>query len=718
LTASPHATSLTGTRRAELTAAEWLLSRLASVEKEVAAAVERRHPAGSGSNGETNGDSEGANGDGIHGQGLFISPADVAALLAPTTTPQNMVPERPLLDAPHEADPDAGHQDRCDLLARSFGLDPLDLAILLVALAPEVDRRFEGLYAYLNDDVTCRRPTVGLCLELCGTSLATPRARFRFRADAPLRRHRLLDVDDERPFASRILRVPDRVVDHLLGANLCDPAVEPLVLPPLVVLPPYAALVEAAVGRGVDLLYLRSPRGPVDHAGAGGALATLGFSVVQVDLSRIGAHHDEVELSGSIAREAGLRQSALVAGPIDTLAERDPRAIHALSSAPGPVVLLGSGAWEPAWSDAPPLIVDVDTTDFAAAAQVWREVLGDPDQTGPDGHGGDAPDDLLAATATFQLTPHQVLRAAQTAMAHAAGRGGEVDADALKAGARAQNGGGLEALARRVAPRADVDDLVLAEPALGQVLETATRARLRHRVVGEWQMRGVGSRGNGITALFAGASGTGKTLAAEVIAGSLGLDLYVVDLSSVVNKYIGETEKNLERIFSGAQGLNGVLFFDEADALFGKRSAVSDGHDRYANIEVAFLLQRMEQFDGISVLATNLTANLDDAFARRIDVRVVFPQPEAPERRRLWARHLPPSLPLSDDVDLDFLATAFRLAGGDIRNVTLAAAYDAASRDEWVAMAHLVRATAREYRKLGRLCTAEDFGRYMDLIGS
>jgi SpoVK/Ycf46/Vps4 family AAA+-type ATPase len=231
-------------------------------------------------------------------------------------------------------------------------------------------------------------------------------------------------------------------------------------------------------------------------------------------------------------------------------------------------------------------------------------------------------------------------------------------------------------------------------------------------------MRGLGSRGNGITALFAGASGTGKTLAAEVIAGSLGLDLYVVDLSSVVNKYVGETEKNLERIFSGAQGLNGVLFFDEADALFGKRSAVSDGHDRYANIEVAFLLQRMEQFDGISVLATNLTANLDDAFARRIDVRVVFPQPEAPERRRLWVRHLPPSLPLADDVDLDFLAAGFRLAGGDIRNVTLAAAYDAASRDEAVGMAHLVRATAREYRKLGRLCTAEDFGRYMHLIGA
>ncbi|MCA1692280.1 MAG: ATP-binding protein [Actinobacteria bacterium] len=313
-----------------------------------------------------------------------------------------------------------------------------------------------------------------------------------------------------------------------------------------------------------------------------------------------------------------------------------------------------------------PVILDVAPPEPTHAAEVWRAALdGDGEPSG----------DLTAATSAFRLGPHQALRAAWAAQAYAAAHGGSVDAEAVRAGARAQNGGGLETLARRVRPRATPDDLVLA----------------------------------------AGPSGTGKTLAAEVIAGSLGLELYVVDLSSVVDKYIGETEKNLERIFSGAQGLNGVLFFDEADALFGKRSAVSDGHDRYANIEVAYLLQRMEQFDGISLLATNLSANLDDAFARRIDLRVVFPLPEAAERRRLWERHLPPTLPVADDLDVAFLADAFRLAGGDIRNITLAAAYDAASQDEPVGMAHLVRATAREYRKLGRLCTEEDFGPYLHL---
>jgi hypothetical protein len=684
----------------ERTAEQWLLERLAYVEQELAAAVERRTFLAAGANG-SDGHGQG------HGQGLFITPADVAALLAPPPVAPADQPTPLLADgATPRADPSP--TDRAAVLSEVFGLSPFDVAILLVAVAPDVDRRFEGLYAYVNDDVTCRRATIGLCLELCGVPAASPEGRSRFRTDAPLLRHRLLAVDDTRPFLSRTLHAPDRVVEYLLGGDAHDTAVAPLVLPPLTVRSRYADGVRHAVERGVRLVYVRSPRGQVDHAGAAGALADLGITVVQVDLALIRPQDDPVEIGGAVAREAGLRGAALVVGPVDDVATRDGRAVDALARAPGPVVLLGSRAWEPAWSDVIPMILDVDASDLAAGVDVWRHVL---DGTGAVGT------DALAATATFRLTPHQVLHAAWATQAHAAAAGGVVDAEAVRAGARAQNGGGLETLARRVHPRATVDDLILAEPAAGQVLETATRARLRHRVVGEWRMRGVGSRGDGITALFAGPSGTGKTLAAEVIAGTLGLDLYVVDLSSVVDKYVGETEKNLERIFNGARGLNGVLFFDEADALFGKRSAVSDGHDRYANIEVAYLLQRMEQFDGISILATNLTANLDDAFTRRIDVRVVFPQPEAPERRRLWARHLPPSLPVADDVDVDFLAAAFRLAGGEIRNVTLAAAYDAASAEEPVGMAHLVRATAREYRKLGRLCTEEDFGPYFRLVG-
>ena len=673
-----------------------LLRRLALLEQEVVAAVERRGPPepGHAPKGEWT------------GQGLFITEADVARVLA--RRPLAPGRDTPTAMADLLSSAEEPSDDRLSELAPVFGLEILDLAILLVALAPDVDARFEDLFAYLADNVTRRRPTVALALELCGVSLASASARSRLRPEAPLRRYRLLTLEEPNlPFPSRALQVPDRVVDHLLGGDVPDELVAPLALPPLAVPSPHADAIERALKGHVGLFYLRSPGGAPNFAEAAGALVEMGLSVLTVDLARVGSEDDPKDVAVAVAREAGLLQAGLVAGPIDDLAQRHPGAIEALARSPGPTLLLGSRAWEPVWTSAVPLTLDVGSPQAGDAEEVWRALL--------DGD-GELAGDLGGITSTFRLAPHQMLRAAQAARAHAHSHGGALDAEAVRAGARAQNGGGLETLARRVRPRASGDDLVLPEPATGQVQEIAMRARMRHRVVGEWRMHGLGSKGDGITALFAGPSGTGKTLAAEVIAGQLGLDLYVVDLSSVVDKYIGETEKNLERIFTGAQGLNGVLFFDEADALFGKRSAVSDGHDRYANIEVAFLLQRMEQFDGVSLLATNLTANMDDAFARRVDVRIIFPQPEAPERRRLWARHLPPTLPVADDVDLDFLAQSFRLAGGDIRNITVAAAYAAADRGEPVGMAHLIRATAREYRKLGRLCTEEEFGPYLELV--
>jgi SpoVK/Ycf46/Vps4 family AAA+-type ATPase len=245
----------------------------------------------------------------------------------------------------------------------------------------------------------------------------------------------------------------------------------------------------------------------------------------------------------------------------------------------------------------------------------------------------------------------------------------------------------------------------------------ALRARHRERVLGEWRMRPGGGRGMGVAALFAGDSGTGKTMSAEVVAGSLGLDLYVVDLATVVDKYVGETEKNLERIFAAAAGVNGVLLFDEADAVFGKRSEVRDAHDRYANVESAYLLQRMESFDGLVLLATNLRANIDDAFTRRLDVLVDFPVPDADHRLALWDRCLAPALRRADDVDLPFLATSFELAGGGIRSASVTAAYLAAEDGAEVTMGHLITAVQREYRKMGRLCLEHEFGRYYALLG-
>jgi SpoVK/Ycf46/Vps4 family AAA+-type ATPase len=232
----------------------------------------------------------------------------------------------------------------------------------------------------------------------------------------------------------------------------------------------------------------------------------------------------------------------------------------------------------------------------------------------------------------------------------------------------------------------------------------------------EWGYARTVAPAQGMKILFAGESGTGKTMAAQVLARELGLEVFQVDLATIVSKYIGETEKNLGRIFDAAERSSAILFFDEADALFGRRSEVRDSHDRYANLEVAYLLQRMEAHPGAVILATNLRQNVDQAFLRRLDFIVEFAMPEADDRARIWHRVLPPEAPLADDVDVDFLAGRFRTTGGNIRNASLAAAFAAADEDVPIGMAHLVRAVALEYDKLGRLTLEAEFEPFYDLV--
>ncbi len=312
----------------------------------------------------------------------------------------------------------------------------------------------------------------------------------------------------------------------------------------------------------------------------------------------------------------------------------------------------------------------------------------------------------------FTLGPGQVARAVRSASASAMLDTGRLTGELLRRGARAQNAAGLERLARRIEPAVGWADIVLPDHARNQLRELAERARNRDRVLIEWKMRPGGGRGRGVTALFAGDSGTGKTMSAEVIAGVLGLDLYTVNLATVVDKYVGETEKNLERIFAEAGGVNAVLLFDEADAIFGKRSEVRDAHDRYANIESAYLLQRMETFDGLAVLATNLRANIDEAFTRRLDMIIDFPAPDEASRLTIWQRCLAPPVPAEPDLDLAFCAKSFTLSGGNIRSAATTAGYLAAAAGHPVGMAEVISAIQQEYRKLGRLVLEREFGPY------
>ncbi len=619
-----------------------------------------------------------------------------------------------------EAAAERAAHDGADLrlrrLADRAGLLPVDVELLLVALLPDLDTRFERLYGYLNDDVTRRRASVGLALQLVGAGGVAAAERSRLEPSRPLLRYGLLAVEDaDRPVLTRGLRVPDRVLAHLLGDDAPDAALPGLLRTPVAHRSPAARQLARALTAGVRLVHLREHVAGTGSAAAVAALGEAGLDAVVVDLGRLATAADPLSVAALAGREALLRGAGLVGGPVEAVAQAHPAALLRLIESAQPVLLVGSSTWDPGWAPTGPLVVDAPTLGVPERVEVWRREL--------TGAGVSATPELDAELTAdglpghLALGPDQIRRAVHAARTTAELRDGRVRGDDLRRGVRAQNAGGLERLARRIEPEVQWDDLVLTPAVRRALVEVAGRARHRDTVLSEWRMRRGGGRGRGVAALFAGDSGTGKTMSAEVIAADLGLDLYTVNLATVVDKYVGETEKNLERIFSEAGGVNAVLFFDEADAVFGKRSDVKDAHDRYANIESAYLLQRLETFDGLAVLATNLRANIDDAFTRRLDAIIDFPTPTPPLRRALWVRCLASPLPVEDDVDLDFLAEAFEMAGGNIRSACTTAAYLAAAAASRVTMPLVIAAVEQEYRKLGRLVLEREFGRYYPLTG-
>jgi hypothetical protein len=648
-------------------------------------------------------------------RGLYISDDHVQHMLSASVSAGGETwgdsDELARLEAGAVAAEAGGVEIRLRSLAARAQLDALDVDLLLVCLAPDLDSRFERLYGYINDDVTRRRATFGLCLELAGASPWSAASRFRLTPDAPLLSTGLVVVDEsDRPFLSRSLRVPDRVAAFLLGDDHPDREVAELLrLTPGTANGDLAHSLGPLIRDGLHLVYIRERPGCSAPAAAIAALAAAGHKALALDLERLAGGEDVQPVVRVAAREALLLDAGVVAGPIEALVDRGAAAIRSFAGMRAPVVLHGRVGWEPGWSTEVPLVVNLAAASAAERTDDWIATLG-----------GDAPPDVRHAdvTSQFVLSSEQVQRAVVSARLQARLDRRSLDAGHLRAGARAQNGAGLERLARRVEPGVGWGDLVLSPPTAEALHELAARARRRGKVLDEWGMRPGGGRGRGITVLFGGDSGTGKTMSAEVVAGDLGLDLYTVNLATVVDKYVGETEKNLERIFVEADGVNAVLLFDEADALFGKRSEVRDANDRYANIEVAYLLQRMESFDGLAILATNLRANVDEAFARRLDMVVDFPAPDEDLRLKLWDKCLAPGVPRADDIDLPFCAKAFEVSGGNIRSIAVTAAYLAAESGRPVAMADLMRAVQREYRKLGRLIVPSEFGPYFRLVTS
>jgi AAA+ superfamily predicted ATPase len=665
-------------------------------------------------------------------RGLYISEADVDELLA--SAPPAELARR------HLADPAEPSGARLQRLVQLFQLDVFEQDVLLVCLAPDVDLRYERLYAYLQDDVTRRRPCVDLILRLLAPSLEDRSlARPALGQTGRLLGKGLMtvvgeDAGSQMSLLARPLRVDERIVEYLLGSDELDARVglvgqlfvagtgASTVLPSEVQAGLVSFLTQESVWAGGvgPVIYLHGAAGAGKRATARAACAAAGRPLLLVDLPALLAASTErtqAALLAAVAREALLQGAALGFDGFDAIlgddAEgRSSRALlrRVLSDQPGPTLLLGEQRWEPALWLSSVMAVRVELRTLAASdrARLWGNQL----------DGRLEPQQVVELAGRFRLVEDEAIQAvAVDATSRAVLRGAdEVSVDDFRSAARAIATPPLEGLARHVEPRYSWDDIVLPGDGLVQLHELCARLRHQGTVLERWGYGRKHARRAGITALFAGPPGTGKTMAAEIIASDLGLDLYRIDLSAVVSKYIGETEKNLEKIFRAADQGEAVLLFDEADAIFGKRSEVRDARDRYANVEVAYLLQRLEAYDGLAVLTTNLRGNIDEAFIRRLDSVLEFPLPEEPERLRIWRLAVPSEAPLDADVDLPFLARKFKLAGGHIRNIALGAAYLAAEDVEAIGMAHLVRATRREYQKLGKLVAEADFERYYGLV--
>jgi SpoVK/Ycf46/Vps4 family AAA+-type ATPase len=613
-------------------------------------------------------------------------------------------------------------------LARLFGLSSFEVEAVVICLAPELRRKYDRLYAYLQDDITRKRPSVDLALELlCPSEADKWRAKSVFSDHAPLLRAGILHkVDDpQSPSGSsslaQFLRLDARIYDYLLGHNILDGQLQGFakILSPLAL---DEVFVAAAIKTGLLnlirhhfseraddqrslALYLGGPYGVGKKALAQALCQELGCPLLQLDMERLLDHEAELERMLRLAfREGLLLQAAVYLKDADALWKDEGKASALIKKVAD---VMSEYGWLTFLSGAKPWplggsldgtafhVVTLPAPDFALRTAAWQISL---HRLGADTSWAEE----LASR--FRLTPRQIEEAAQSAVMLCRTRDeAEVSLADLFTACGQQSNPKLAELAVKLQPRYCWHDLILPQDKLAQLQEICDQVKHYHRVFEVWGFERKLAHGKGLSALFSGPPGTGKTMAAEVIAHELHLELYKVDLAGVVSKYIGETEKNLAKVFQEAEATNAVLFFDEADALFGKRTQVSDAHDRYANIETSYLLQKMEAFEGIVILATNLRENMDEAFTRRIRFIVEFPFPDAANREAIWKTHFPPEAPLAPDLDYELLAKRFQIAGGNIKNIVLNAAFFAAEDGEAIGMNHVLRSVKREFEKIGKL---------------
>ena len=672
-------------------------------------------------------------------RGLYVSDQQVDALLRDRAdSPETVNPaeltnraielhqiSRPLLPT----------EDRWSSLQDRFELIEPEMDILVLALALEIHPKYETLFAYLNNDVTRKWPTCDLVLRL-----------FAENAEEKLKLRELL-LPSSRLFSNGLLQPVRLAAEHTVslsgGFHLAPEACHYLlhfssaigkVNDHLTRLEPSTGWEQVSLPPSQRLQLERLPNvlsrtscckeRPlivfVNHYGMGteqivqAICASLRKRLLMVSAERArGTEEPMRSVLQSILLKQRLEGAALYLYDCDALFGGEgaptPEAhaiLTALEDSHDPVFLTFDPhtRWRELLQGSHKLVFVLEEPGFPERRRLWKEL------------GGAAVSEELAEDLAnrFVFGPGRIRDAIVMARDRCALQGQDEipTAEDLLEGARAQSDQSLGKLASPVRGAHGWSDLVLPPSTLRQLQEIKSAMQFRHRVYSEWGFDQRLVSGKGLKVLFSGPAGTGKTMTAGIIARDLGLDLYKIDLSGIVSKFIGETEKNLDRIFRASRSGNAILFFDEADALFGKRSEVKDAHDRYANIEVAYLLQKMEEHDGVVILATNLSRNMDDAFSRRMHYVVEFPLPNAVHRDRLWRGMFPPQAPLSEDVDFKFLSEQFPLPGGDIRNIVLSAAFLAAQDGSAIHMRHLVPALGRMMVKKGKLPSATEFKQY------
>lgn len=607
---------------------------------------------------------------------------------------------KPLQTREFQCIPESSKTDLTSIenLGLLFGLSSFEKEVVVLCAAVELDSETKALIAEAHGNPNNIYPTFELALA------CLPNGHWSALSPAsPLRQFRLLEINSNTvaSITTCSLHISERVLHYLTGVFYLEPQLRGIVKPVqesdmLVesherVIRRILAICQDAKGK-MPLIQLCG-QDEVSKLSIGqSALAKIGLGVWLLPAELIPPKPDEAAALIQLwTREAALLGAGLYISAEDAEQATQKTIIRFAEDIPGPVFLGTRDRWQILANNA--VFLEVNKPLLTEQRQLW--------QTNIKGENSSLDATVSALVGQFNLNTSAIKAAAQNATLLE--KEGVSLQDALWQSACVVSRPRISELAQQITPKATLDCLVLPKREKQLLKEIAVHVAQRHRVYGDWGFQNFSSRGLGITVLFSGSSGTGKTMAAEVIANQLGLDLFRIDLSAVVSKYIGETEKNLHKLFDAAEDGGIILFFDEADALFGKRTEVKDSHDRYANIEINYLLQRMESYRGLAILATNMREALDQAFVRRVKFIVNFPFPDEKSREEIWKGIFPKETP-TEGLDFERLAK-LNVAGGTIRNIALFSAFLAANEGGAINMRHLKRAAQVEYGKLDRHLT-------------